>query len=128
MVKVVVEDVNDNFPEFLTRYGNLLFHLGSVSYFLHQPIGSQVSVFATKILSKRLSGIKSVHFKKRKYEITQAALNFSLFKFIERRTCKDLSGKDRTLDSDWLAQKMSTKMKFRLRYRPPSPCQKFLPK
>ena len=69
---------------------------------------SQVPLFATKILSKCISGNQSIHFKKEKYEITQAALIFSLFKsllidFPERQTCKDFSGKDINLDSDWLA-------------------------
>ena len=73
-----------------------------------QSIRSQVPVFATKILSKCISGNQSIHFKKEKYEITQAALIFSLFKsllidFPERQTCKDFSGKDINLDSDWLA-------------------------
>ena len=73
-----------------------------------QSMRSQVPVFATKILSKCISGNQSIHFKKETYEITQAAFICSLFKsllidFPERQTCKDFSGKDINLDSDWLA-------------------------
>ena len=37
--------------------------------------------------------------------------------FPERQTCKDFSGTDINLDSDWLAQKIPTKMKCQQRCR-----------
>ena len=40
-------------------------------------------VFGTEILSKCLSGNRSIHFKNGKYEITQTDFIFSLLKFID---------------------------------------------
>ena len=65
-------------------------------------------------------GNQSVHFNKGKMKLLRQLFHFLLVRvnwFPWETFWHDFSGKDRTLDSDWLAQKMSTIKKCRLRYK-----------